>query len=220
MARYSELDAHREWIGYLQPVGLVVSPPALVRAGVMPSRDVIDLQQRVRTEIRVPPGTMPGEEGAYIADLSGFLTRVLGWDEDDLWGLPDRPVPEELCPALPDYGEVLRPTLAVADTGNGDGPDESGPSWLLLVQAVPRGLDLDTVPPDGDGHGWQASPQARLERLLRDTRLTMIWTGTNEIMNLLIQHEYYRELAREAPGKRDVEGDAQHGDAEEEKVFE
>ncbi len=171
MARYSELDAHREWIGYLQPVGLVVSPPALVRAGVMPSRDVIDLQQRVRTEIRVPPGTMPGEEGAYIADLSGFLTRVLGWDEDDLWGLPDRPVPEELCPALPDYGEVLRPTLAVADTGNGDGPDESGPSWLLLVQAVPRGLDLDTVPPDGDGHGWQASPQARLERLLRDTNV-------------------------------------------------
>ncbi len=59
-----------------------------------------------------------------------------------------------------------------------------------------------------------------VERLLRDTRLTMIWTGTNEIMNLLIQHEYYRELAREAPGKRDVEGDAQHGDAEEEKVFE
>ena len=33
-----------------------------------------------------------------------------------------------------------------------------------------------------------------LERMLRDSRLMTIWTGTNEIMNLVIQHEYYREL--------------------------
>jgi len=59
-----------------------------------------------------------------------------------------------------------------------------------------------------------------VERLLRDARLTMIWTGTNEIMNLLIQHEYYREVAREKAGKRDVERDAVHADAEEEKVYE
>lgn len=32
-----------------------------------------------------------------------------------------------------------------------------------------------------------------IEKALRDTRLSMIWTGTSEIMNLLIQHEYYRE---------------------------
>ncbi|MHA2366632.1 MAG: acyl-CoA dehydrogenase family protein, partial [Candidatus Hodarchaeales archaeon] len=29
-----------------------------------------------------------------------------------------------------------------------------------------------------------------IEKLLRDVRLMTIWTGTNEIMNLLIQHEY------------------------------
>jgi len=33
-----------------------------------------------------------------------------------------------------------------------------------------------------------------VERFLRDARLQMIWTGTNEVMNLLIQHEYYKEL--------------------------
>jgi len=27
-----------------------------------------------------------------------------------------------------------------------------------------------------------------IERLLRDTRLIMIWTGTNEVMDLIIQH--------------------------------
>ncbi len=59
-----------------------------------------------------------------------------------------------------------------------------------------------------------------VERLLRDARLSMIWTGTNEIMNLLIQHEYYRELMGEPAGKRDIEADALHGDAEEEKIYE
>ena len=58
-----------------------------------------------------------------------------------------------------------------------------------------------------------------IERLLRDARLSMIWTGTNEIMNLLIQHEYYNELGMAAPG-RDVEADAPDAEVEGEKVFE
>ncbi len=47
-----------------------------------------------------------------------------------------------------------------------------------------------------------------IERFLRDCRLAMIWTGTNEIMNLLIQHEYYKELRGKAQEARDVEQDA------------
>ncbi len=47
-----------------------------------------------------------------------------------------------------------------------------------------------------------------IERFLRDCRLAMIWTGTNEIMNLLIQHEYYKELSRQKNQARDVEQDA------------
>lgn len=61
-----------------------------------------------------------------------------------------------------------------------------------------------------------------LERLLRDARLIMIWTGTNEIMDLIIQHEYYKELAgfAEKNRARDMEGDAPSADREEEKVYE
>lgn len=60
-----------------------------------------------------------------------------------------------------------------------------------------------------------------VERMVRDARLTQIWTGTNEIMSLLIQHEYLKELLAEAPGdKRDSEADALNGDLSEEKVFE
>lgn len=58
-----------------------------------------------------------------------------------------------------------------------------------------------------------------IERLLRDTRLALIWTGTNEVMNLLIQHEYYRELLGGPPG-RDIEADAEGADLAEEKVYE
>jgi alkylation response protein AidB-like acyl-CoA dehydrogenase len=58
-----------------------------------------------------------------------------------------------------------------------------------------------------------------IERLLRDSRLSMIWTGTSEIMNLIIQHEYYRELGLPSDG-RDVEADAPEADQIEEKVYE
>ncbi len=58
-----------------------------------------------------------------------------------------------------------------------------------------------------------------VERLLRDIRLMMIWTGTNEIMNLLIQHEYYHELGKQQQLTRNLEQDAVGLD-EQEKVYE
>jgi len=59
-----------------------------------------------------------------------------------------------------------------------------------------------------------------IERLMRDARLALIWTGTSEIMNLIIQHEYYRELNESKAKIRDVEHDAAEADKEEEKVYE
>ena len=45
MANDHELRVHRDWIGYLQPVGLVVSPPALVAAQAFPDRHIVRQQQ-------------------------------------------------------------------------------------------------------------------------------------------------------------------------------
>jgi alkylation response protein AidB-like acyl-CoA dehydrogenase len=60
-----------------------------------------------------------------------------------------------------------------------------------------------------------------VERLLRDVRLMRIANGTNEIMNLLIQHEFYKEfLAAAQPTGRDTEADAVNAFQPEEKVFE
>jgi len=60
-----------------------------------------------------------------------------------------------------------------------------------------------------------------VERLLRDSRLGLIWTGTSEVMKLIIQHEYLREFMSEGylSSKRNVELDALDFQLEEEKVF-
>jgi len=59
-----------------------------------------------------------------------------------------------------------------------------------------------------------------VERFLRDARLQMIWTGTNEVMSLLIQHEYYRETLTNKEDTRNIELDAVDEEGEEEKVYE
>ena len=58
-----------------------------------------------------------------------------------------------------------------------------------------------------------------IEKMVRDIRLSQIWTGTNEIMNLLIQHEYYQEVLEGAGLARNVELDAANYLDETEKCF-
>ncbi len=61
-----------------------------------------------------------------------------------------------------------------------------------------------------------------LERIVRDIRLSMIWVGTNEIMQMIIQNEWYKEYLKvlSAEKVRDVEQDARNADQVEEKVYE
>lgn len=61
-----------------------------------------------------------------------------------------------------------------------------------------------------------------IEKIVRDLRLSMIWVGTNEIMNLIIQHEWYKERTGEIAmgSKRNSEIDALNAFAEGEKIYE
>ena len=59
-----------------------------------------------------------------------------------------------------------------------------------------------------------------IEKMVRDARLAQIWTGTNEIMSLLIQHEYYKELINDPNPPRISEEDAEEAHLEDEKVYE
>jgi alkylation response protein AidB-like acyl-CoA dehydrogenase len=58
-----------------------------------------------------------------------------------------------------------------------------------------------------------------IEKVVRDIRLSQIWTGTNEIMNLLIQHEYYKEVLEGTEKVRNLELDATSQDADAEKCY-
>jgi alkylation response protein AidB-like acyl-CoA dehydrogenase len=46
------------------------------------------------------------------------------------------------------------------------------------------------------------------------------WTGADEIMSLLIQHEFFKELFGKSEDTRNVEPDAMDEQGEEEKVYE
>jgi len=61
-----------------------------------------------------------------------------------------------------------------------------------------------------------------IERILRDIRLSMIWVGTNEIMQYIIQTEWYKEYekSKKDTSLRDVELDAVSAHETDEKVYE
>jgi alkylation response protein AidB-like acyl-CoA dehydrogenase len=61
-----------------------------------------------------------------------------------------------------------------------------------------------------------------VERIVRDLRLASIWTGTNEVMSMIIANEWYRSHARQKAGAdaRNWELDAAQADAVDEKIYE
>ena len=158
MATDREIQAHKEWLGFLQPVGLVVSPPALVAAQASVNRNVVELQQRLLANVETVDIT---SHSLSISDFPSFAVDVLGWEETDLVESPD-----ELDLSLVEYGEVLRPTYALPDTDNG--------GWLMLVQVISPGIDLDNECRDVKfrvSTGWHANPQSKFERLLREKEI-------------------------------------------------
>ena len=61
-----------------------------------------------------------------------------------------------------------------------------------------------------------------VERIVRDLRLASIWTGSNEVMSMIIAHEWYKRYAREKDARpgRDMEADAAEAQAADEKIYE
>ena len=59
-----------------------------------------------------------------------------------------------------------------------------------------------------------------LERALRDTRLSTIWTGSNEVMRAVISHEWYKEFLKSEDTGRNTEQDTVGHMYDVEKVYE
>ncbi|GAB6094744.1 acyl-CoA dehydrogenase family protein [Desulfatiferula olefinivorans] len=61
-----------------------------------------------------------------------------------------------------------------------------------------------------------------VERIFRDLRLASIWTGSNEVMSMIIASEWYREYLEQKKQNlvRDCENDAAEAFAPDEKIYE
>lgn len=164
MARDPEHFAHQEWLGYVQPVGLVVSIPALLQAQAHVQRNIAEEHQRF---LACLPRDKQDEVIPEIRDFPEFTRSVLGWEANDLIGLPNgEPIPPALEATLPGYNETLRPTYAVREFQ----PQDASRPWMLLIKSLAVGTALDALSTDGSSH-WQATPHSKFERLLRETQV-------------------------------------------------
>ena len=156
---------HLEWLGFIQPTGLVVSAHALVQAGAVLDRRDIGGQRLLNECVRERAFGTSAEPEPYLPDFEAFARSVLGWrfSPSGYAGIGDSPIPPELEVSLQEYRDVLRPRLAVRERD----PAEGGVPWQLLVTVLDPGEDLDRVA-TGAGR-LEASPHGRMERLLRRT---------------------------------------------------
>ena len=165
--------AHQEWIGFVQPVGLVVAPTVMVDAQVIPDRNV-SRRQRAFRELLEETGS--GVTARWrVRDLQQMFVDWLGWEEGDLENVDAHR--EELEISLPELQVVLSATWAVPTA------DESDAKWMMLIRVEQSGADLDK-PPDGEVT-WSASRHARFERLLRETGITIGLLCSDERVRLI-----------------------------------
>ena len=130
MAEDQQIRSHKEWLGYVQPLGLVVSIPALEAAQAQ-------LDRNFRPQHELLLAALAAEGAAQITPLPRFLHQALEWDLSLLNGAPGAPpLPDELTAPLEAYGETLRPTYALRDYG-------SEHDWLLLIERLPAGQGFD-----------------------------------------------------------------------------
>jgi hypothetical protein len=158
-----------------QPVGLVVEPVVLNRLGVFPESAttvLADWQQRLEQMLEDQP---IGDQWLSVApSFELFCQEVLAWQAGDLRKPEELPAPPAV--QLDDYDEVLRPDWIVPEPSQGDGPLKA----QLLVQELPLGTPFDALPKGADGRrSWEATPQQRLERLLKESEhpIGLLWNG-------------------------------------------
>jgi hypothetical protein len=166
MAKAPEEHAHLEWLGYVQPVGLVVSVPALLDAQCYINKNLISehakfLDCLVRDE--------KDQVIAEIDNVASFTEKCLDWEPKDLVAIPcSGNLSDEMAcleVLLPQYKETLRPSHAVPVFQ----PKEGQNSWLLLIKQLDTDVNLDEASSKDTAQNWNAPPHAKFERLLRET---------------------------------------------------
>lgn len=145
-------DLNQEWLGYVQPVGLVLSTAVLNHYDLVPEEQTRADGDAV-TACLTPDGIVTALKDPWV-----FFSNILGWREHQVAGLSDAlPLPSGLSVPIEEADTVLAPTWAVI---NPEG------QTILLVRIEGAGIEPEKR---GALPGWEASAHHRLERLLRET---------------------------------------------------
>lgn len=164
MASNDNHDETVQWLNYLQPEGLVLSPNVLRHSGLTPIRQTPLDTEDVVAALGLSPGHSRQDDKSFVLrDAWGFFENVLRWPVSLVAGAPGGPELPDLSFAVPEQGTVLKPDLALL--WNGESTDKA--PVQALVSLYPD-LPPDDRKPYGENE-WEASPHQRLERLLRET---------------------------------------------------
>ena len=164
MASSDNMDETTQWLNYLRPEGLVLSPNVLRLSGLTPIRQTpLDTEEAADAIGLTPKASVSEDKSFSLADSWPLFERVLRWPAKLVAGAPGGPELPDIAFAVPEQGSVLKPDMALLWNGE---PNEGLPAQAL-VSLYPTLLP-DERKPFGEDE-WEASPHQRVERLLRET---------------------------------------------------
>ena len=167
-----DIFAHQEWLGFVQPIGVVVAPTVMVDAQVVLDSHITPRRRELCDLLEEIEGSTVRRRAPNVREI---FTRYLGWEDGDLVDATMHR--ETLERSLPELGVVLSATWAVPTA------DGANNTWMMLVRVEEDAVDLDKAPDGTDS--WNASRHARFERLMRETEIPIGLLCTDERLRLI-----------------------------------
>ena len=154
MASNRSIEYHQQWIGYLNPTGLVFSPHALEDAQTVINEGVISEQKELQT--LVTKTVNDDIQFTGFENIHDLFLKVLNWRDSDLNS--NQAIITQYSFSHPQFGEVVSPTYVAKVS------DEK----VILIQELEQ-EDFDKSAATEDS--WNSSPHFKFERLLREKQV-------------------------------------------------
>ena len=155
MASNRITEYHQQWLGYLNPTGLVFAPNALENAQVVINEGVISEQKEFLNF--VTKTTNDEIEFTGFENTRELFFKILNWRESDLNS--DQELVTQYSFSHPQFGEVVSPSYVAKVT------DEK----VILIHESEQD-DFDKTASTEDS--WNSSPHFKFERLLREKQVS------------------------------------------------
>ncbi|MDF1738643.1 MAG: hypothetical protein P1U86_05750 [Verrucomicrobiales bacterium] len=161
------IEAHKRWLGYLQPDGLVVSAAALVDKGHYYQQAQRERQLEFIDHLEAHQKYDEEEGIVEIVDFKTLATEFLEWPEQEWVDADD--LGDDYHVHLRECQETLSPTAALR-WPRGKDLDDNIPPYQLLIQEYDGDFDeaYEVVK-----NTWSTSATHRLERLLHETGISI-----------------------------------------------